>query len=118
MQTTKRRRTPDEIAEIQRESLGRAASGVSMTNYLPIIAEFTARGIPADDIKPRENVFTFHAWRALGRTVRKGEKGVACCVWIPCRKKEADGTETEGTRPTTAYVFHVSQTEIYLPKKG
>lgn len=120
--TKRRRRSSDEQREIEQEALGRAAGGVSMANYLPIIAEFAARGIPESEIIPRENVFTFHAWRALGRTVRKGEKGVAVITWVPFAGRERDkatGEEktVERSRPRTAYVFHVSQTEA-LPTKG
>ena len=43
---------------------------------------FTERGWAPEDVKPRENVFTYKAWQALGRQVRKGEKGVKVCVYI------------------------------------
>lgn len=86
-----------------------------MANYPTIIRDFAARGIPVEDIRPRENVFTFNAWKALGRYVKKGEKGVAVVSFVPTSRKERDAStgETkivEGSRPVTAYVFHVSQT--------
>lgn len=114
--TTRRRKTAAERAEIAQESLGRATSNVSLANYPAIIAGFIERGIPADQIAPRENVFTFNAWKALGRHVRKGEKGVAVISWVPTRKKERDTStgetvEREGRRPITAYVFHITQTD-------
>ena len=114
--TTRRRLTQTERADMQREALTRAASGISLGNYPAIIAGFTARGIPADEIRPRENVFTFNAWKALGRYVRKGEKGVQVITMIPTKKRERDTStgevsERESARPSTAYVFHVSQTE-------
>ena len=62
-------------AEVQAEALGRAAQGQSLINYPEIFRGMMAKGIPEADIRPRENVFTFNAWRALGRTVRKGEPG-------------------------------------------
>lgn len=120
--TTKRRRlSPAERAERQRESLSRAAGGISFANYPAIIAGFAARGIPEADILPRENVFTFNAWKALGRYVRKGEKGIAVVSWVPTTRRERDPAsgeekETEGKRPVTAYVFHVSQTEKAEPR--
>lgn len=98
-------------AEIQAESLSRAVNGNSLANEMLAIDMFAARGIPAEDIKPRENVFTFNAWKALGRQVRKGEKAVALPTRKTCRKKKADGTEDIYTVPWTAYVFHVSQTD-------
>lgn len=110
------RRSQADREQLQREALTRAATGISAANYETIFREFIARGVPAGDILPRENVFTFNAWKALGRFVRKGEKGVAVVSWIPTKRKERDPStgevaEVEATRPVTAYVFHVSQTE-------
>ena len=88
------------------EALHRAATGVTMTNYPAIVAGFIEKGIPAGQIKPRENVFTFNAWKALGRVVKKGEHGVRVVVWI---ETEKDGQKTR--RPWSATVFHESQTK-------
>lgn len=101
---------------MQLEALSRARGNLSTANYETIFREFSARGIPETEIDPRENVLTFHAWKALNRHVRRGEKGVAVCSWIPTTKRERDPStgeekETSGTRPVTAYVFHVSQTD-------
>ncbi len=109
---------------LQQEALTRAATGQSLTNWPAIIAGFAARGIPEADIRPRENVFTYHAWRALGRQVRRGEHGVKVVTFVAVRgKQDADGVATndvDGTdkpkrgayrRPWTATVFHVSQTD-------
>jgi hypothetical protein len=105
--------------EMQQEALSRAASGQTMSNYPAIIQGFTAKGIPADDIRPRENVFTYHAWRALGRQVRRGEHGVKVVTFVPMTKKTGQvdaetGEETKapiGKRAWSATVFHVSQTD-------
>ena len=67
MQTTSTRQA------IRQEALSRAVSSSALTNYPAIYSEFMARGIPESEIRPRENVFTFQAWRALGRHVRRGE---------------------------------------------
>lgn len=88
------------------EALSRAASGESWANYPAIFTGFAEKGIPADQIKPRENVFTFNAWKALGRVVKKGEHGVRVVVWI---ETEKDGQKTR--RPWSATVFHESQTK-------
>lgn len=101
--------------EIATEALSRAVAGQSFSNYPAIIEGFTEKGIPETDIQPRENVFTFNAWRALGRTVKRGEHGVRVVTFIPMQKKETDpetGKETveEFRRPKAATVFHVSQT--------
>ena len=67
---------------IQQEALTRAVTSQSLTNYVPIIQAFMARGIPESEILPRENVFTYNAWRALGRQVRKGEHGVKILTFL------------------------------------
>src|SRR5262249_8493334 len=102
-------------------ALSRAVGGQTMSNWPAIIAGFMAKGIPEDDIRPRENVFTYHAWRALGRQVRRGEHGVKVVTFVSCQAKEEGGPETEDgeqrkqqsgyRRPWTATVFHVSQTD-------
>ena len=108
--------------EIQQEALSRAASGQSLTNWPAILAGFVAKGIPEADIRPRENVFTYHAWRALGRQVRRGERGVKVVTFIPAPDPDdaagpaaaaAGGAARKrgGRRPWTATVFHVSQTD-------
>ena len=55
------------------------------------------------DILPRENVFTYHAWRALGRQVRRGEHGVKVTTWIPTERKELD-EKTGYERVTTGRI--------------
>ena len=95
-------------AEMRQEALSRAANGQSLTNYPAIIEGFAGKGIPIDDIKPRENVFTFNAWKALGRSVKKGEHGVKVLTFIEVDKSE-DGETSR--RPWKTTVFHVSQTE-------
>ena len=101
-----------DMREIQQEALQRAVSSPSMANYGAIFAGFQEKGIAADDIRPRENVFTFHAWKALGRVVRKGEHGVKVCTWVEMSKKDdAGNAEPIGKKPRMTTVFHVSQTE-------
>jgi N-terminal domain of anti-restriction factor ArdC len=102
--------------ELQREALTSALSGHSLANYATIIKGFAAKGIPEGEILPRENVFTYEAWRAVGRQVRRREHGVKVCTWVPVEKKEDDAETGEAKvssfkRPWTATVFHVSQTE-------
>jgi hypothetical protein len=100
------------------EALTRAISGQSLSNFPAIFQGFAAKGIPESEIKPRENVFTFDAWKALGRYVRKGEHGVKVVTFIDCPSKETDPDTGERKiirRPWTTTVFHISQTE---PWKG
>src|SRR3989442_16016871 len=105
--------------EMQTEALSRATSGQSLTNLPAIIHGFISKGIPADEIRPRENVFTYHAWRALGRQVRRGEHGVKVVTFVPMTKKTGqvdaetgeEKTAQLGKRAWNATVFHVSQTD-------
>jgi len=90
--------------EIAAQALSRARTSQSMSNYASIIAGFSERGI--EDIRPRENVFTYHAWQALGRQVKKGQTGVRVHTWITL---ERSGEKI--TIPKTTTVFHISQTE-------
>ena len=99
-------------SQIQHEALARARGNESASNYPTIFQGFAEKGIPEDEIHPRENVFTFHAWRALGRTVKRGEHGVNILTWIACDKKDDAGEVIETfRRPKSATVFHVSQTQ-------
>ena len=113
----------------QQEALTRAVSGQSFTNWPAIIAGFVAKGIAENEILPRENVFTYNAWRALGRQVRRGEHGVKVVTYVTVEAKDGkenaesattDSATTEGAtdkrkkafrRPWTATVFHISQTD-------
>ena len=102
--------------QIAQDALSRALSGIVISNYPAIIEGFLRRGIPEAQILPRENVFTYHAWQALGRQVRRGEHGVKVCTWVPVEKKEIDAATGEEKlssykRPWTATVFHISQTD-------
>jgi len=103
-------------AELAEQALTNAVTNASTMNYDAIINGFVAKGIDIEDIKPRENVFTFNAWKALGRVVCKGEKGVAVVTYVKCKKKntetgEEGGEEQSFRRPKTTYVFHISQTQ-------
>ena len=98
------------------EALHRATSSASTSNYSNIFAGFAEKGI--SDVRPRENVFTYNAWRALGRQVRKGEHGVKVLTFIEAKEKDKQDPTTgqvkQGRgyrRPWSTTVFHVSQTD-------
>jgi hypothetical protein len=111
--------TTEERHAMQQEALSRATEGESWTNYPAIFQGFMAKGIPEADIRPRENVLTYHAWRAIGRQVRRGEHGVKVLTYVPMNKKTGEtdpdtGEEKRvqlGRRAWTAVVFHISQTD-------
>ena len=111
----KYRLSKEERAARAQEALGRARRGQAMSNWPAIFAELMSRGIAESDIQPRENVLTFNAWRALGRHVRRGEKGVRVVTWVDAIAKSTDGEGNEEARPyrycTGATVFHISQTD-------
>lgn len=97
------------------EALVRASTGQSLGNLPRIYAGFAALGIPESEIHPRQNILTYHAWRARGRQVRRGQHGVQVVTYIDTSKTTTDpetGEETTEThrRPWTATVFHESQT--------
>jgi hypothetical protein len=109
--------------EMQNEALDRARTSQALTNFPAIYTGFMAKGIAEADIKPRENVFTFHAWKALGRSVKKGEHGIKVVTFITCAGKVDVDQETGHVpgefktsnayrRPHTTTVFHISQTEL------
>ena len=105
--------TKESRKEMQQEALGRAKTGESLANYPAIFEGFAAKGIPIDDIRPRENVFSFNAWKAAGRNVRRGEHGVKILTFIETEKKNAAGEiERSARRPWSTTVFHISQTEL------
>jgi hypothetical protein len=119
----RRRLTKEEKQALQQEALTRATQGQTLSNFPAIFTGFMEKGIPESEIKPRENVLTYHAWRALGRQVRKGEKGVKVVTMVPTWDKseqphnDADNSlpdkdKKKGKmRPFTAVVFHFSQTD-------
>jgi len=100
--------------QIQTEALHRATTNQSLANYPEIYRGFMDKGISEDDIRPRENIFTYHAWKALGRCVKKGEHGVKVCTYVPVKDKEGNVKRKNG-KPAfmrrLSTVFHVSQTK-------
>jgi hypothetical protein len=103
----------------QIEALSRAVNGQSLGNYPTIFAGFMAKGIPEAEIEPRENVFTYQAWRALGRQVRRGEHGIKVVTFVEIAKENKDSGEKQSfRRPWTTTVFHVSQTDAIIESRG
>ena len=95
---------------MQDAALDRAQHGRTCANDLLIIEAFAARGI---DAHPREDCYTYNAWKALGRHVRKGEHGVHVPVYVHVQEPDKDQPDklTDRTIPTGATVFHISQTD-------
>jgi len=100
------------MSTIQDEALDRARTGQSLANYPAIVQGFLEKGIPAEDIHPRENILTFQAWKAMGRSVKKGEHGVHVLTFRSGTRKNRETGELEKFRsPWFSTVFHVSQTK-------
>lgn len=99
--------------EIRANALANATQNQSVANYDAIYEGFMEKGIAEEDIEPRVNVFTYNAWLALGRQVKRGEKGVKITTWIGIPIKDEETGERKGARkrPKTTTVFHISQTE-------
>lgn len=113
MATTRRKRRPRRnLSEIGQEALERALENKSEANYPVIVAGFVAKGLPEAEIKPRENVFTYHAWQARGRQVRRGEHGVKVHTVLDVDRTDPEsGATIKVQKHRTATVFHVSQTD-------
>jgi hypothetical protein len=108
---------PPKVEQV--EALSRAVNGLSLGNYPAIFAGFIAKGIPETAIKPRENVFTYQAWRALGRQVRRGEHGVKVVTFVAMAKENRETSEKQSfRRPWTTTVFHISQTDAISESRG
>ncbi len=95
---------------LQIEALQRARSNVSEYNYRTILAGFAEKGVPLENIKPRENVYTLKAWGALKRKVKKGEHGIKIKAWFD-KTVETDNGPVKQKVVVYPTVFHVSQTE-------
>lgn len=95
-------------SELAQSALSRARGGQSLANLPAVYSGFVDMGIPAADILPRVNVLSFHAWRAVGRTVRRGEHGVKLVTWIDATKSD---TGESRKLPRSVTVFHISQTD-------
>jgi hypothetical protein len=111
--TNRTRRHRQRLPRAQREALQmaaleRAQDGRVCANDLLIIATYAARGI---DAHPRVDVFTFAAWKALHRHVRRNEHGIHVATYARREEVRPDGTTEEHSFPTSAVVFHVTQTD-------
>ena len=86
-----------------------------LTDYLATIARFPQYSfgnvlLIAGQRPDASRVAGFHAWKKLGRIVRKGEKGIAIIAPIVSRKDAGD--DESGVRGfRVVYVFDLSSTE-------
>src|SRR5438552_5821715 len=95
-----------------------AGNSKRLTDYLATMARFPQYSfgnvmLIASQRPDATRVAGFHAWRKLGRFVRKGEKGIAILAPIVGRKEAhaADGDSKTVVGFRAAYVFDVAQTD-------
>lgn len=107
-----------EAKPVEIEALNRALNNISFFNYASIVYGFSWKGIEHSEVIPRENVFTYNAWKALGRQVQKGEKGVKIITMKLGDKKDSNGNKTGEKYKFfgNVTVFHISQTKGTKPE--
>lgn len=93
------------------------------------VIAFAEAGFDPATIYPRQNVWTFAAFKAFGMHVRKNARAVRVPVWKPKKIRTANGWEiaTRIDRTTgeekaqmvqaEAFLFHVSQAEPYTAEE-
>ena len=95
----------------RQEALERVMESDSVANYDAIFDGFAALGIARAEVLPRVNVFTFDAWIAQGRVVKRGQHGVKIRTVIECTKTDPEtGEITPVRKARTTTVFHITQT--------
>lgn len=91
------------------QALARAQNPRSILNMATVMQVALAAGIT--DAIPGENVLTFNAWKAKGRSVAKGQKALCkLSVFYTKDVTDAAGELHTEKRPGTSAVFHISQT--------
>jgi antirestriction protein ArdC len=121
MTNDKAKKMADEALSRLMEALEAGRSEVLKT-YLAVMARFHRYSwgnalLIASQHPEATRVAGFHAWRKLGRYVRKGEKGIIILAPMVGRKRRAEDEELAEDEQTrvfgfrAAYVFDVSQTE-------
>lgn len=77
-----------------------AFHGYSIGNQLLAMFQCAARGIPIGPIA------TFPGWKDKGRFVRKGEKAIALCMPVTCKRRAEAGQAAEpGAEPAEPGVY-------------
>ena len=116
----------EQVKQVTDQALGQLINALeqgksaTLTRYLAAMARFHRYSFhnvmliytQKDDAS---NVAGFHAWRKLGRFVRKGEKGILILAPMIFKHAEAEAAKTDEEKTIirfkAAYVFDVSQTD-------
>lgn len=128
----RRRFTPDPEAAQEKRSaaMARLEAGIEriqtsegFREYLKVASKFHAYSFNNQvliwsQMPEASRVAGFHAWQDMGRTVRKGEHGIAIFAPMTFKAHDEDelgraaiGTETTRTGFRLVYVFDISQTD-------
>lgn len=96
--------------------LSSAYAAEHMVNFLKTAAKFYTYSLGnqlaiAWQCPTATRVAGYKTWQALGRQVRKGEKGIAILAPMPKRVTADDGSEVTRVFFKTVYVFDVAQTD-------
>lgn len=90
----------------------------TMTHYLEVAAQFHTYSwgnqmLIAIKRPDATRVAGYQTWRAAGRQVRKGERGIAILAPVVVRLQDGDGEPTDQVRVSfkTVHVFDVAQTD-------
>lgn len=119
-----KREEVNELIQSGIRELGEAlAAGKSdrLQQYLDVMARFPRYSfnncmLIALQFPSAQLIQGFHAWRKMGRAVKKGEKGIAIIAPMVRKKKDQDGRSDEDGEKAifgfkVVHVFDVSQTE-------
>jgi len=112
----------DEITELVKTGIDELnsalASGhsVRLRDVLKLMARFHKYSfnnclLIANQFPDATRVMGFHGWKAVGRSVKKGEKGIGITAPLAVRKKDDSMDEKEIRGFRVAHVFDISQTE-------
>ena len=117
------RPTPSQLIEdalIRLEDGLRAGRSAQFEAYLALCARFHRYSfgnvlLIATQCPQATHVAGFHAWKKLGRWVRKGEHGIAIIAPQPIKRRRQQASESDEPdvlmRFKTVHVFDVTQTE-------
>lgn len=93
--------------------------GVSMTSIMQVQLARDSRSAEGTHAtctcSPYEDIFTFNRWKALGLSVRKGEKALRISSFAPTGRTREDA-ETPILRPVCLALFCRCQVEATKPK--
>jgi len=94
----------------------KAGHTVRLKDVLKIMARFHKYSfnncvLIAEQCPHATKVLGFHGWKAIGRSVKKGEKGIGITAPLAVRKKDSPADEQEVFGFRVVHVFDISQTE-------